>query len=350
MRHPFQPRLINPPDGDPGIYFDTGRRRGALLFDIGDTEGLPPGSLAQVSHLFISHTHMDHFMGFDRLLREILGSTSTLSVYGPAGIIAQIGHRLAAYRWNLVGGFAVSTTVSVTEVRRHHLLCQRFSCRRAFLPDRAPAQTPPKSALMDDGHWQVTAEILDHRTPCLGFRITEHDPINVDTDALARAGYAAGPWLGELKSLAARGPIPESTRVAVTTLSGHTKTLEAEALCRALIRRRRGRAFAYVTDASYTPDNIKKILRLARDADHLFIESPFLSTHEHHAAAKCHLTAHQAGTLAAMAGAADFTIFHFSPRYRGREEQLEAEARQAFSDAARDETGARLRTPPEPVH
>ncbi len=335
MCHPFQPRLINPPDGDPGIYFDTGRRRGAFLFDIGDTEGLSRGALARVSHLFISHTHMDHFLGFDRLLREILGTTPTLSVYGPAGIIGQIGHRLAAYRWNLVGGFAVSTTVSVTEVGPHHHLHQRFACRRAFLPDRAPRQTLPKSPLVDDGRWQVDAEILDHRTPCLGFRITEHDRLNVDKAALAKAGYAAGPWLEELKSMAARGPIPETTDAAVTTLSGHTKILQAAALCRALVRRRRGRAFAYVTDASYSPGNTQKIIRLARNVDHLYIEAPFLSTHENHAAAKCHLTAHQAGKLAALAGAADFTIFHFSPRYRGSEKQLEAEARQAFRDSAR---------------
>ena len=93
---------------------------------------------------------------------------------------------------------------------------------------------------------------------------------------------------------------------------------------------RHGPVFAYITDAAYSEENIRKITRLARHADHLFIEAPFLSTEATHAAAKRHLTARQAGTLAAMAAAKAFTIFHFSPRYQGCFADLEAEARHAY--------------------
>ncbi|MFH1984508.1 MAG: ribonuclease Z [Pseudomonadota bacterium] len=334
MRHHVHPRLTNPPFSDPGLYVDVGRRRGALLFDIGESGGLSGADLARVSHLFISHTHMDHVVGFDRLVREILGKPVTLQVYGPEGIIFHVGSRMSAYTWNLVEGRAQSPVVIVTEVRPGHLLQQRFECRSGFLPVLAPEQKSPAAVIMDDGCWRVSTEILDHRTPCLGFRLAARDHLNVDTEALRREGFAIGPWLSELKSLAATAPIPETARVTATTRSGQQRSVPAAALARALVTRKRGKTYAYITDASYSPENIRKIVRLAQGADHLFIEAPFLAVHETHATAKCHLTAWQAGTLAAMAGAADFTIFHFSPRYRGLEAQLEAESRRAFLETA----------------
>jgi ribonuclease Z len=330
MRHPAQPRLTNAPDSDPGLFIDTERRRGALLFDVGSCEGLDKEELARVSHVFISHTHMDHFMGFDGLLRNLLGGPKTLFVYGPQGIVRHLGHRLSAYQWNLVGAYADSALIQVTEIRRECHLRQTFACRRAFKPKTAPAQTRPSRTIMENDRWRVEADILDHRTPCLGFRINGRDRLTVMTAALAESGYATGPWLGRLKALVAEDAALSTVRLDVTTSTGQQTSVSAAALSHRLIRRRPGPVFAYITDAVYSAANIPKITRLARHADHLFIEAPFLSAEDRHAAAKHHLTAHQAGTLAAMAGAKHFTIFHFSPRYRGRFEDLAAEARDAY--------------------
>ena len=45
---------------------------------------------------------------------------------------------------------------------------------------------------------------------------------------------------------------------------------------------------------------------------------------------KYHLTAKEAGELAAKAEAKHFRLFHFSPRYKGRAAELEKEAREAY--------------------
>ena len=79
-----------------------------------------------------------------------------------------------------------------------------------------------------------------------------------------------------------------------------------------------------------SPENKEKIISLAKDSDHLFIEAAFLEVHKNIAAEKYHLTARQAGTLAAKSGAKQFTIFHFSPRYVGQESLLYQEATEAY--------------------
>ena len=53
-------------------------------------------------------------------------------------------------------------------------------------------------------------------------------------------------------------------------------------------------------------------------------------TREEIAAEKQHLTTRQAGSLAAAAGARQFTIFHFSPRYQDAEDLFYNEAKKAY--------------------
>jgi ribonuclease Z len=97
------------------------------------------------------------------------------------------------------------------------------------------------------------------------------------------------------------------------------------------LRTARGQKIAYVVDLAYDERNIESVVTLARDADQLFIEAPFLDVDANIAAERRHLTAHQAGHIAKQAHVGRLIPFHFSARYRDRAEELMREAEEAFS-------------------
>ncbi|MBO0759571.1 MAG: ribonuclease Z, partial [Bradyrhizobiaceae bacterium] len=116
MSRRFDPHLVNVPFGDPGVYVDLVFERRALLFDLGDLSPLPPRKLLRLSDVFVTHRHMDHFAGFDDLLRCLLGRAKTVNIYGPAGMIDAVEHKLKAYSWNLITGYESNPVFRVTEV------------------------------------------------------------------------------------------------------------------------------------------------------------------------------------------------------------------------------------------
>jgi ribonuclease Z len=83
MRPSFLPRLVNEPFGDPGLFIPFLHQKRALIFDLGDIHSLSARDILKITHVFITHTHMDHFIGFDRLLRLLLGRDQDLYLYGP---------------------------------------------------------------------------------------------------------------------------------------------------------------------------------------------------------------------------------------------------------------------------
>ena len=99
MASRFDPHLVNDPFGDPAVYVDFKFERRAFLFDLGDISVLPPRKLLRISDIFITHRHMDHFVGFDHLLRFVLGREKVVRLYGPAGLIDAIEAKLRAYTW-----------------------------------------------------------------------------------------------------------------------------------------------------------------------------------------------------------------------------------------------------------
>jgi len=336
MKPLFHPRLVNDPFGDPGLYIDFLFDRRAILFDLGDLSPLSARQILKVSHAFVSHTHMDHFAGFDTLLRLLLGREKVLHLYGPPGFIDRVGHKLAAYTWNLVANYQSDFVVQATEVHPDGtLLAAEFRSRTEFR--RVPLDPPdmPAGLLLDEETFQVRVTFLDHQIPCLAFALEEKFHVNVWKNGLEDLGLPTGPWLRELKSAVARGE-PDGMPVSVRWRENGSfleRTVSLGDLKEKVLRIVPGQKIAYVTDVGYTPENVKAILDLAWGADSLFIETAFTHEEERRAAEKYHLTARQAGKLARAAGAKRLIPFHFSPKHSAEGDRLVNEAMAAFEQS-----------------
>ena len=112
----LHPRLVNGRFGDPALFVEMLHRREALLFDAGDLSPLSARDLLRVSHLFVSHMHMDHFIGFDALLRVNVGREKVIRVVGPPGIGERVCHKLNGYDWDLVERYDTDLVFEVVDL------------------------------------------------------------------------------------------------------------------------------------------------------------------------------------------------------------------------------------------
>jgi ribonuclease Z len=321
LKTSFLPRLVNGQAGDPALFVDVLREKRALLLDCGTLDALAPSELLRVTDVFVSHAHIDHFIGFDHLLRLHLGRGRRVRVFGPPGITGCIRGKLSGYTWNLVQRQRLVFEVHEWDGARQTVT--EFLCRHKFR--RSEARLLPASDLLfEDELIAVRAVALDHKIPSLAFAVRERDFYNIDPVALAAMGLRPGRWLNELKTWVRRGRNP-AERILVEGAPADPAELAAR-----LMVITPGRCIAYVADAIGSAGNVAAITALANQADLLFCEGAFLHEDLERAGETFHLTARQAGEIARQAGVKRLVVFHFSPKYEGRFPELEEEARVAF--------------------
>ncbi|MGZ5049407.1 MAG: ribonuclease Z [Usitatibacter sp.] len=336
MIHLFEPRLVNDAFGDPGLYCDFRDERRALLFDIGDITSLPPRKLLRLSHVFVTHAHMDHFAGFDHLLRVVLGRKDRIVLLGGPGFVDQVEHKLRAYSWNVVHRYEVELVIESREIgpdgrgRR-----ASFSTRTRFEREEGEAFELPDDVLHDEATFRVRGRFVDHDIPCIAYAIEEKAHVKVAGDRIESMGASPGSWLRALKQAVLTGA-PDDTPIEMRWRDregGHAMTRSVGELRPVILDVVAGRRVGYVTDLRYTEANVRALSQLLAGVDLLFIESVFLQEDAEHGARKNHLTAQQAGTIARVVGARSLVPFHFSPRYEGRGDELVAEAQAAFGSS-----------------
>ncbi|MBW1739511.1 MAG: ribonuclease Z [Deltaproteobacteria bacterium] len=334
MRPSFHPRLVNGPFEDPALFIPFFFEKRALLFDMGDLHHLPRKEMLKLTHGFATHTHMDHFAGFDTLLRTFLGRQKAFHVFGPPNFLKNIEGKLAAYTWNLVENYSHGFLLKATEVHPTYTITQVYQCKDGFRARRAPEQAPFDGTLLAEPAFSVHAIHLDHKIPCLGFTLKERFHVNIMKDSLKRLKIPVGPWLRRFKeALYKEQDLEEDFQVVWKEDRKERKlTFRLGDLIDQIARISPGQKITYIVDVVFSPENIEKIIDFARHADHLYIEAAFLDAEMEIARNKYHLTAKQAGILAKKAGVKQFTLFHFSPRYAHSVQLLQEEADRAFAE------------------
>ncbi len=335
MRPFLHPALVNGRSGDPALYVETLFEKRAIMFDLGDVTNLSPRKLQRLEHVFVSHAHIDHFIGFDRLLRVLVGREKRLHLYGPRGFIDQVHHKLLAYRWNLIDRFSFDLVFVVTEVNSDLATrTARFRLKNGFDVEAAADSRLRDGVLYGETTFRVAAAVLDHRTSCLGFAIEEAAHVNVWKSRLDELRLPVGPWLHALKRAVIEARPDEYPILVGSGPEGGPERVMPLGALRAAATVTPGQKIGYVTDVADTLTNRQAIVQLVRNADVLFIEAPFAQADAALAAERAHLTTQAAGSIARAAAVRRVEPFHLSPRYGGQEQRLCEEVMAAFAGEA----------------
>lgn len=255
-----------------GVLFDPGEgtQRQFALADV---------SPSSVTHICITHFHGDHCLGLPGVIMRMA---------------LDQGQRPVPIHYPASG--------------QQYFDRLRFaSAGQEQVPVDGRAVTEPGVVHVDD-RFILRCARLEHRIEALGWRVQEPDGRRMLPERLAAHGIG-GPDIHHVQKM---GSIE---------IDGRTVWLED------VSEPRPGQSFAFVMDTSWCDG----ALELADGVDLLVCEATFLSTEQHLATKYGHLTAREAGRLAAVAGARRLVLSHFSARYRDVD-AFAAEAREEFDD------------------
>jgi len=328
----FSAGLVNDPFGDPGAYIEFSFRREAVLFDLGDIHFVPPRKLLKVNAIFISHTHMDHFIGFDHFLRLCLGREKKIQLFGPPGFNGNVLGKISSYTWNLIENYTNNLDIYVNEVNENKKETYRYRLQNGFRPESVGQAEIRDGILLEGEFFDVKGISLDHKIPCLAFALEEKDRVNIKKTGLLEMDLPTGQWLLELKRKIL-GNEPNDTPVRIWSRKKGSDFEEERSLGELkekLVIISPGEKISYVTDVLYNKENCRRIIDFVRGSEVLFIEATFLDEDSRRAQEQNHLTARQAGDIARRAGVKRIVLFHFSPKYQKCGNMLEEEALKAF--------------------
>lgn len=320
MKPTFIHRLINGPFEDPCLFVRIIREKRAFLFDIGNIDRLKSGDLQKITDVFVTHTHIDHFIGFDTLLRSLLRRNRPLKVYGPSNITECIEGKLKGYTWNLIKEYPLK--IHVICIKEDKLVTSSFYAEDCF-EKRQGNIYDFDGIILREPLFKVKAVQLEHQIPCLAFSLEEDFHININKALLVERRLPVGPWLAELKN-AIREKRSEDTEFIINGKKYYLDELKD------IAKITKGQKISYVTDVSLSEENIRKIIELVRNSDTLYCEAYFLEKDRDRAIERFHLTAKTAGKIAREANVGNLVTMHFSPKYRRNSETPGDEAIKEF--------------------
>lgn len=321
MKPTFIHKLINGPFEDPCLFVRLIREKRAFLFDIGSIDRLRSGDLQKITDVFVTHTHIDHFIGFDTLLRALLRRNRPLRVFGPSNIIECIEGKLRGYTWNLIKEYPLK--IDVISIKEDKMFTSSFYAEDCFEKKLVDIYDFD-GTILKEPLFRVKAVQLDHQIPCLAFSLEEDFHININKALLIKRKLPVGPWLADLKK-AIREKKPGDTEFIIEGTKYYLDDLKD------IAKITKGQKVSYVTDVSLTEENIRKIIELVRNSDTLYCEAYFLEKDRERAIERFHLTAKTAGRIAREANVGNLVAMHFSPKYRNNSETPEDEAIREFN-------------------
>lgn len=257
---------------DEGLLFDPGEGTQRQMLFAGVTA-------SRITRICITHFHGDHCLGLPGVLQRMS--------------LDQVPHAVQVC-------YPAQSQEVFGRLRHASLFRDRLQLQTRPVGQDGPVTDAPS--------FRLEARALSHTVPTFGYRLVEPDGRRMLPEKLAAFGVA-GPDIGRLQ------------REGRLAAGGRTVTVEQ------VSEPRPGQRFAFIMDTRLCD----AAFALADGADLLVCESTFANAEAGLARDYGHLTAGQAGQIAAQSGARRLVLTHFSQRYEsGDDERLVGEAASEF--------------------
>ncbi|MCM2360015.1 MAG: MBL fold metallo-hydrolase [Geobacteraceae bacterium] len=325
-RFPFrylEPTFFSGLLDDPVLYLHVRPTGRACLLDCGQIHHLAKRVLRSVDALFVSHAHMDHFMGFDTFIRNNHVSPRTFDIYGPPGIAGKCAGKLAGYDWNL-------TEPNWCTLRVHEVFPDRIATfvlpGAEGFPCRCSGEEPRRDRTIHrSADVTVAADLCDHKIPSLIFRVSERPSFRVDEGKLARAGLVRGEWLRTMQKsfnggLFGREPLKVLRRREETV--AEEEVTELRGLYQLIRSDQPPAAIGYVTDIGAGSENLAKVVSLMEGVTLLVCECSFLAAEREKARTSRHLCTDDLNRLMERLRPPFVLPMHLSKSYLGESRRL----------------------------
>ncbi len=255
-----------------------------ILFDCGEgtQRQFQQSSLSymQISKIFITHFHGDHFLGIPGLIQtmQLNDRDKPLHLYGPEGM-GELTDQLLT-----LGYFRPSYKIIAHEITDGQEI--NFEC------------------------YSISAMKVNHNVPTLSYCLTEHQrPGKFNKSKALKLGIPEGPLFSKLQK-GQTVNLPNGKKITPEMILGPS---------------RKGRKIVISGDTK----PCEKMIAFSENADILIHEATFDSRLENIAREYGHTTASQAAELAKKAAVEKLFLVHISPRYLDFH-VLEDEARSIF--------------------
>lgn len=277
------------------------------LCECGDASDLTVKEVQNSNAIFISHTHIDHFVNFDAVIRHQIGIQRRIIICGPKGIAKQVQSKIKSYTWNLIEEgsiiYEIRELLSENEINVFEVEPPLWQ-----LKEKGVIQT---NIIFEEKSFFVTAILLNHKIPTLAYKFKENDTIKIDIQA---SGFKGGKWVQELKDAFEKN---DDTKV----ISIEGKDYHASELFH-LLHLQEGDSVGIIMDHAANEENHAKIKEHFFKSRKVFIESFYKREDKEQAELNYHSYSSMSGRIMRQTEVREPVPVHFSRKYKEDEIKL----------------------------
>jgi ribonuclease Z len=302
----FQSEIKSKINEDISISVQLDNHPWNYICECGDASNWTVKEVQNANAVFISHTHIDHFVNFDMVIRHQIGIQRRVVICGPKEIATQVQAKLKSYTWNLIQKdailYEIREMIFENEIKVFEL--------EPPLWELVEKATLKSNVLFQEKNFVVTGILLDHKTPTLAYKFKEHGSVKIDIQA---SGFRGGKWVKELKTAFEQ----KDSECPITI---EEKAYLAKDLFH-LLHIQEGDSLGVIMDHAANPDNHAKIIQHFSNCQKVFIESFYKNEDQAFAETNYHSYAAMSGKVMLEAKVENPVPVHFSRKYGSEEIQ-----------------------------